>query len=57
MNWDTVQQFIRIVLQLAAGFMVQRGLLTEEMAVTATGAILSLAGVLWWAFWNKKRVE
>jgi hypothetical protein len=57
MNWDTVQQFIRIVLQLAAGFMVQRGLLTEEMAVTATGAILSLAGVAWWAFWNKKRVE
>jgi|694.fasta_scaffold115528_5 hypothetical protein len=57
MNWDNIQQFIRIVLQLAAGFMVQRGLLTEEMAVTATGALMSLAGVAWWMFWNKKRVE
>jgi hypothetical protein len=27
------------------------------MAVTATGALMSLAGVAWWMFWNKKRVE
>lgn len=57
MTWDTVQQFLRIALQVLAGFLVQRGLLTEEMAVTASGALLSLAGVLWWAYWNRKRPD
>lgn len=55
MNWDTAQQFVRIGLQVAAGALVQRGLLTEEMAATASGAALSLAGVIWWFVWNRKR--
>jgi hypothetical protein len=35
-------------LQIGAGALVSKGILTEEMAATATGAILSLAGVAWW---------
>lgn len=54
-TWDTAQQFVRIGLQLASGALVQRGWLNEEMATTATGAVLSLAGVAWWAVWNRKR--
>ena len=57
MNWDTAQQFIRLSLQFAGGALVARGVLTEEMAAQATGAILALASVAWWMFWNKKRVE
>lgn len=55
MNWDNAQQFVRIGLQVAAGALVQRGWLTEDMAATASGAILSLSGVVWWAVWNRKR--
>lgn len=55
MNWDTAQQFVRIGLQFVTGALVAKGILTEEMATTATGAALSLAGVAWWAIWNRKR--
>jgi uncharacterized membrane protein len=55
MNWDTIQQLLRILLQIAAGFLISAGYLNQEMAATASGAVLSLAGVLWWAFWNGKR--
>lgn len=53
MNWDTIQQFIRIVMQVLAGMLVSRGLITEEMAVTLTGAIVSLGGIAWWVFWQR----
>lgn len=55
MNWDTAQQFLRIALQAGAGALVSKGILTEEMATTAAGAILSLTGVAWWLVWNRKR--
>lgn len=53
MNWDTVQQFLRIILQVVAGMLVSKGYLSQEMGVTMTGALLSLAGVAWWAYWNR----
>lgn len=55
MNWDTIQQFVRIVMQLAAGFLVQRGLITEEMSVTLVGAVVSIGGIAWWALWERVR--
>ena len=57
MNWDTVQQFVRILLQLIAGALVQRGYITAEMGVTLTGALLSVAGIAWWAIWQRGRVD
>lgn len=55
MTWDTAQQFVRIALQAAAGALVSKGILTEEMATTVVGALISLGGVAWWAIWNRKR--
>lgn len=55
MNWDTAQQFFRILLQAAAGALVSKGILTEEIATTAVGGLLSLGGVAWWLVWNRKR--
>lgn len=55
MNWDTVQQFLRIIMQVVAGMLVSRGFLTEEMGVTLTGAVLSLGGIAWWVFWQRGR--
>ncbi len=55
MNWDTIQQFIRIVMQVLAGMLVSRGLITEEMGITLTGAIVSLGSIAWWVFWQRGR--
>ena len=55
MNWDTIQQFLRIILQVVAGMLVSKGFITEEMGVTLIGAIMSLGGIAWWAFWDRKR--
>jgi hypothetical protein len=55
MNWDSIQQLIRILLQLGAGFLVSKGVINGEDAVTAVGAAMSLAGIAWWAFWNNNR--
>ncbi|WP_313078360.1 Pam3-gp28 family putative phage holin [Agrobacterium pusense] len=57
MDWNTVQQLLRILLQLGSGFLISKGVLTEEMAVTLTGGLISVASVIWWIVWNKKEVK
>jgi hypothetical protein len=56
MNWDTIQQLVRIIAQVVAGMLVSKGLLTEELGVTLTGAVVSLGSVLWWALWQRNRI-
>lgn len=55
MNWDTIQQLVRIIMQVVAGFLVAKGYITQEMGVTLVGAIVSIGGVAWWAFWQRHR--
>lgn len=55
MNWDTIQQVLRIVLNALGGIMIGKGYLTEEMSVTLIGGIMSIGSVLWWALWERKR--
>jgi hypothetical protein len=55
MNWDTIQQLLRILMQVAAGMLVQRGLITAEMGVTLVGAVVSLGGIAWWVLWQRSR--
>jgi hypothetical protein len=57
MTWDSIQQFVRILLQLVAGALVQRGYITAEMGVTLTGAVLSIGGIAWWALWQRGRPD
>lgn len=57
MNWDTVQQFIRILMQVVAGMLVSKGYISQEMSVTLIGAVVSLSGIAWWAFWDRLRVK
>lgn len=54
MDWNTVQQLLRILLQLGSGALISKGVLTEEMAATLTGGVISVASVVWWLAWNKK---
>jgi len=55
MNWDTIQQLLRILMQVGAGMLVSKGLITAEMGVTLTGAVVSLGGIAWWIFWQRNR--
>lgn len=55
-NWDTIQQLVRILMQVLAGALVSKGIITEEMGVTLTGAIVSLGSVAWWAIWQRHRI-
>ena len=47
MNWDTIQQLLRILMQVGAGMLVSKGLITAEMGVTLVGAVVSLGGIAW----------
>lgn len=55
MNWDTLQQLVRIGMQLAAGALVNQGLITSDMQQTLVGAVVSIAGIGWWIFWERTR--
>jgi hypothetical protein len=55
MTWDTVQQLLRIILQLAAGWLLNQGIITEEMSTTLVGSLLSIGGIAWWALWERSR--
>lgn len=57
MDWNTAQQLLRILLQFGSGVLISKGVLTEEMAVTLTGSLISVASVVWWIAWNKKEVK
>lgn len=55
MTWDSVQQLIRIVMQIIAGALISKGVMTDAIATQLTGAIMSLAGVAWWFVWEKNK--
>ena len=55
MDWNTIQQLVRIVLQFGAGVLVTNGVITSEMQTTLVGALMSIAGVVWWIVWERNR--
>jgi hypothetical protein len=57
MNWDTVQQLVRIVMQLVAGWLAAQGWITADMVTALVGGVVSIAGVAWWAFWERTRPD
>lgn len=53
--WDSIQQIVRIVMQVLAGFLVGQGFITESMTETVIGAGVSVAALVWWIFWERHR--
>lgn len=53
--WDSIQQIVRIVMQVLAGFLVGQGVITESMTETVIGAGVSVAALVWWIFWERHR--
>lgn len=56
MTWNTVQQLVRIVAQMGAGGLVSSGIITEDLATSGVGAVVSIAAIVWWIVWENKRV-
>jgi hypothetical protein len=56
MTWDTIQQLIRIIMQVVSGMLVGKGIITEDLGVALIGGVLSLSQVAWWAFWQRTRL-
>lgn len=54
MTWDSVQQFLRILLNAGGGILVSKGYLSEDMSTTLVGGLLSIGSVIWWFIWNRK---
>ena len=54
MKWDDIQQVVRILAFMVAGFLGERGGLDPANIETLGGAFLALASVAWWFFWNRK---
>jgi hypothetical protein len=55
MDWQTIQQVLRIVLNAAGGVLVGKGYLTEDMLTTLIGGLLSIGSVGWWFIWDRNR--
>lgn len=55
MNWDTIQQLVRILAQFVGGFLVSNGVITESMTQSLTGGAISIAMLAWWVFWERHR--
>jgi hypothetical protein len=55
MDWNTIQQLIRVLAQFAGGVLVSNGYLTEDLATSGVGAVMSIAAIVWWVFWDSKR--
>lgn len=55
MDWNSIQQLVRILAQLGAGALVSNGVITEDLATGGIGAVVSLASIVWWIFWEKDR--
>jgi hypothetical protein len=55
MQWDTVQQFVRMGIQAGAGALVARGFIDNSVSEALIGGLMSLSSVAWWLVWNRKR--
>lgn len=55
-NWDLLQQMARILLNFIGGFLIARGIMTDEIYQEFSGAIMSLISVGWWMYWHTNKL-
>lgn len=55
MKWEDIQQVVRILAFMVAGFLGERGGLDPANVETLGGALLAIASVVWWWFWNRNK--
>lgn len=55
MNWDTIQQVLRIVLYAGGGLVFGDAVKDGELFQQAVGGIMSVGAFAWWFIWERKR--
>jgi len=51
MTWNSLQQFLRIVMQFIGGMLVAYGWADTAGVEAITGFIVSGGALAWWAYW------
>lgn len=55
MNWDTVQQLIRIGGYAVGGAIFGQAVADGAAFQQALGGVISIVSFAWWWFWERKR--
>lgn len=55
MNWDTIQQLIRIGGYAAGGAIFGQAVADGAQFQQALGGVISIGSFAWWWFWDRKR--
>ena len=56
MNWDSIQQIVRIMMQWVGATLVTMGF-PDDLVTAATGGAVAIAGLAWWWFWERNREQ
>jgi membrane protein DedA with SNARE-associated domain len=57
MNWDQLQQLIRIVIYAVVGYFFGEAVAQGEVAQGAIAGVIAVANFVWTYIWDKKRTE
>lgn len=55
MNFDQIQQLIRIAAYAIGGYFLGEGVMETDLAEGAVGGIVSVSAFAWWYVWERKR--
>lgn len=55
MNWDTVQQLIRIVGYALGGYVFGDSVASGELFQAALGGLVAVGAFVWWLVWERNR--
>ena len=55
MNWESIQQVLRIVLYAVGGYFLGEGVVEGEMFQQAMGGVMAVGAFVWWFFWERSR--
>lgn len=55
MNWDTIQQILRIVLYAGGGALFGKAMADSAQFQALIGSLVGVAAFIWWWFWDRNR--
>lgn len=57
MNWDSIQQVLRIVLYAVGGYFLGDAVTEGEAFQAAVGGVLAVGAFVWWLAWQRQRPD
>lgn len=55
MNWDTIQQLVRIVMYAAGSFFFGTEIASGDLFQAAIGGAVAVGAFVWWLVWERGR--